>query len=107
MKIRKEVSEACEIPKGYGIAYRDYYRRIAICYPIPFNFLAGWLRTLYWWLSRGYSAKWEKELDTAHQTGRAEGYETGYKRGMADAKTERGNESIRFVIAQRKKHSCQ
>ena len=37
------------IPMGYGIAWRDYLRDVYVCYPIPFNIIAGYTRRLWHW----------------------------------------------------------
>jgi len=54
MKLKIEVKHAAETPPmGYGVAYHDFYRQCAICYPIPLNLLIGVLRRLYLWMERG------------------------------------------------------
>jgi len=37
-------------PWFYGVAYEDHYRKMQIFYPIPFNYLVRWAKTLkYFW----------------------------------------------------------
>jgi len=49
MKLKVEVEHVVRTaPRGYGVAYHNFQRGIAICYPIPLNLLIGVLRRLYW-----------------------------------------------------------
>ena len=49
MKIAKEVLEGERYPKGYGLAWRDFSRRVSICYPVPLNLILNLLRRLWHW----------------------------------------------------------
>lgn len=48
MKIRRDVKHCETLPRGYGIAWEDPATWRAICYPVPFHKLIGWLRRVYW-----------------------------------------------------------
>lgn len=47
MKLRQEIRELEVVPKGFGMAYRSYDRRMVVCYPIPLNLLIRWSRDWY------------------------------------------------------------
>lgn len=41
--MRKEIPESIMIPKYYGIAWINPSKNfMAVCYPIPINFIMGW-----------------------------------------------------------------
>lgn len=35
------------LPSGYGVAWHDAFRRVAICYPVPLNRIFGLARRTY------------------------------------------------------------
>jgi hypothetical protein len=41
------------LPVGYGIAYYEYHRAIAVCAPVPLNFVIGWAVRAWHRLKRG------------------------------------------------------
>lgn len=45
------------IPRGYGIAYWEYDRNVAIAYPVPFNKIAGVLIQFWVWLRKPHYIK--------------------------------------------------
>ena len=52
--IRKYKDESQMPPPWYGVAwYQPEYRWRAVCYPIPFNILAAWIRGFYIFLKWG------------------------------------------------------
>ena len=55
----------------YGIAWYVSELRATICYPIPFNFLARWIRDLYWMLMVG--SKREDLRNEAYNAGIEQG----------------------------------
>lgn len=61
----RSIHEGEEMPWGWGCAYRDVSMRNWVLAPIPFNFLAGWLRLAYFRLMEGprdrLFAQWDKE----------------------------------------------
>ena len=42
-----EISEGEMLPKGYGISYRHYSRRVWVCYPFPFNHFVRLFRDIW------------------------------------------------------------
>ncbi len=78
------VPEAAEIPKWYGIAYRDFSRMGAVCYPIPLNWPVRWARSI-WILLRIPGPNWVEEWDgAAYAEGLRQGKLIGYRQGQAD-----------------------
>ena len=82
----KAVHEGAVIPWGWGVAYQDYPRRVWVVYPIPLNFVVGWLRSACYALMRGprdrLFAEWNQALSIE---GRGR-YELGFKDGKAAAR---------------------
>lgn len=58
--MRKEIGEREPSPWGYGIAWCELDRRVFVCYPIPINILAHYLREIYYWLDSGVTIKNEE-----------------------------------------------
>jgi len=59
--MKKIIDEGMRIPKGYGIAWRDFARDQAICYPIGLNQIVRWARKVYFWISFPNLSYWEKK----------------------------------------------
>lgn len=74
------------IPRFYGVAYHDYPRRVAICYPIPLNWLIRWGRDLYFFLS---NAARDDQISQAYKAGFNDGVERGKIHEELDKKTNR------------------
>ena len=72
MKIRIEIEEAEQIPNGYGLAWRDFPRRVTICYPIPLNLILNLLRRLWHWSLLSFRME-HSAIDKAFQEGRQAG----------------------------------
>lgn len=53
MQFKIEIEEAQQIPKYYGIAWNQYCKNTSICYPIPFNFIIGWIYCIIGFLKHG------------------------------------------------------
>jgi hypothetical protein len=49
----KQRGQGEELPVGYGIAWYEYHRAVAICAPIPLNFVLGWARRIWFRLKQG------------------------------------------------------
>lgn len=79
MKIlKRELLQNRSVPKGYGLAYYQPDRLIAVCYPIPLNLIVRALRDFYWWIFAGcWRSKYEREILKAERF--------GYERGREDA----------------------
>ena len=94
-----EKREGEMIPHWWAVAYRDFDRDVAICYPIPLHLIIRWLRDIRHWFMHigrpGYAERREHELfmagyrakadsiDTAFDAGRAEGFQEGRKDAFA------------------------
>jgi hypothetical protein len=96
--ISKVITPGEMMPKYYGLAYRDFLRDIAICYPFPFNYVVHivrryWIRVRYPRLRDKY-AEWARQLiDMEYEKGRTYGYKVGYEKGIKD-----GKEAIRELM---------
>jgi len=75
MKLRLQIDALAgeEIPRWYGLAWRDYNRDVGICYPMPLHFIFGWARLLWLWFRfHSVPTRW----DTIRQA-----YEAGHIAG--------------------------
>lgn len=85
MRLGKLVHEGFELPRGYGVAWRCYDRYASVCYPVPFNLVARWLRDLYVWarcIARpSYS---DRVLWRAFNRGRDIGIELGREHALRE-----------------------
>ena len=54
--LKKVVREMGLVPRGYGVAYYNPFRKGAVCYPIPLNWFVGWWRKVCDYLLRGPKA---------------------------------------------------
>ena len=73
MRLCRHIVEGDKIPKFYGVAYFDYIKREAICYPIPLNLLI--------WI--GYLIR-DKLTRPRGQTKVQRAYMEGYNKGCLD-----------------------
>lgn len=55
-QIRKTIDCGSIIPPWYGVAWRDFYADRTVCYPIPLNIIASFVRGVIVWLKYGYKA---------------------------------------------------
>ena len=71
------VNQGERVKYGYGIAWTNYESRSYTAFPVPFNFLFRWLRSVWYFL-----AKPKKTLqDIAYNDGYNRGYENGKEYG--------------------------
>lgn len=85
---RKEIEHNQIRPFGYGFAYHLDYKNIAVCYPIPLNWLIGWFMEITWYLARGPISMIHHEQSAMRQRAFREGYCEGYsdaKYGISSA----------------------
>lgn len=47
------VAEAAVIPRGYGVAWWRVDARVAVCFPVPFNIVAGYAHRVWFACVRG------------------------------------------------------
>lgn len=80
-----QLCEGQRIPWGWGMAYRDFARDTAVCWPLPFNWFVRWVHQLYWFLV------WPKKdaLEHAYVRGVGQGRE-----GLYDATTRSYNQGF-------------
>ncbi len=65
---KKYRKEGAIVPRGYGIAYRDYYTNDCVCYLIPLHlFVIAWRRVRWCWgmgvKFAGFGGKWNRKLN--------------------------------------------
>lgn len=61
-----KINEGTAIPKGYGIAWRDFIRNRAICFPIPFNWFAKWGRE-FWRFLMIPKYSWQEKMEAKYR----------------------------------------
>jgi hypothetical protein len=54
MKLIKTIGEADMLPPFYGVAWQNYHAPTTVCLPVPFNMLAGFLRSAWLFLKHGW-----------------------------------------------------
>jgi len=73
------------LPKYYGKAYYEPCSDHLVVYPIPFNFIVGSLRSLWFSLKKGKTDEIEKA------------YNKGYGKGRQEWRTKEQKEDQRFA----------
>lgn len=53
MRLAKEIPEGGFYPRGYGVAWDRYDRLSVVCYPVPLNIVARFVRSAYFALRSG------------------------------------------------------
>lgn len=89
--VRRDICSGDMVPFGWGRAYYRDYESVTVCYPIPLNWLVGWVRSVAWYLARG-------PVDLVHRELRgklSEVYRMGYADGLAAWKTAARDEKSR------------
>ena len=78
-----KVGEGELIPKGYGLAWREFDKAESIFLPIPINIIASFMRTLYWRMIMAfYPAKIDILINKIETRAMQEGYTWGRKDGF-------------------------
>lgn len=85
MIVKKVINEGEAIPKYYGIAYRDYLRYQAVCYPIVLNLIIRYLRELYFIIAIPADLSRSEHIVQ-------EAYRQGYEDGLKAAKRQRDDD---------------
>jgi hypothetical protein len=76
MLIGKKVEQGALLPPLYGVSYRDAGTYEAVCHPIPFNWIIGAIRGIWWRLKIGFKpALYEKMLSQMYTEGLRKGAE--------------------------------
>ena len=72
------------VPIGWGRAWTDVCRDVNIALPIPFNFVAAWVRDAWMWLRRGPKSQRVTQVDLHTLLDRRylAGHEAGFKQAM-------------------------
>ena len=70
------------IPKGYGVAWRNYTTATTTLIPIPLNFLLAWIREVYFRLITGPRDRLEQQIIISLSEDEARGYSHGYQDGF-------------------------
>lgn len=90
------VPEGEELPRWYGIAWRDWSRHATVAYPVPLHWLAGLARRLWYAIRAGIApGRHALALARAFSQGKEAGrtasdrsialvYRDGYVAGMAE-----------------------
>lgn len=86
IEIRKEIAEGENIPKYYGVAWREINRLSTVTYPIPLNIIFAHIRKAYLWFQQG---DWYKT-----------GYDKGYIKGKAEGRKYALNQLKTQIIRQ-------
>jgi hypothetical protein len=68
------------LPRGYGIAWVDFYSNRAVCLPVPLHIIASIVRTV-WQKVRTWRAP--DLLRAEYDRGHGDGYAAGFKSGTA------------------------
>ncbi len=64
------VQEGEKLPWWLGLAYWEWSRPVAVCYPIPLNLLIRWSRNVYFWVKASHRPDWlANRLQEAHDAG--------------------------------------
>lgn len=75
------------MPRGYGLAYREWERDVAVFYPIPFNLIVRLIRELYYRIRIGIcKTKIEHMILSALKREFDLGYEAGKDEGIRQSK---------------------
>lgn len=77
----RQVKEGEMIPFGYGIAYYEYAWNSAVCYPIPFNFIARWVRRILFQLKNPGPDGLDKKYNEGYSAGHDKGFNRGFEAG--------------------------
>lgn len=80
---KKIISDGQMYPTLYGVAYYDYLKRQAVCYPVPFNLVARLTREVYGWLRNPWGFPSSEELRRHYHDGFQDGLKHGEMIGHA------------------------
>ena len=82
--MRRFVKEGERFPRGYRLAYYDPCCDVAICYPLPFNWIVGWTRQIYYALQKGPRDRLDAAFAKKASAMWNSGYEIGHRNGLED-----------------------
>ena len=75
--VKRNPGNLC-IPKGYGVGWYDAWTDEEICFPLPFNLLAGLVYNVTCWTRFGIG-------DEGYQKARKKGFKEGHAEGYLEA----------------------
>lgn len=81
---KREIAMGYVIPWWLGIAYWEWDRARAVCYPIPLNLLVRGFYGTYYWLKAIQRSTW---LDQQLEAARRSGFKAGRDSGLAEAQS--------------------
>ncbi len=70
MRVSCREMEGRMFPRFYGKAYYEYVSDHIVLYPIPFNYIVGWVREVWFHLKRGNASVLEDAYWRGHGRGR-------------------------------------
>ena len=74
-KLKRELRPMDVLPSFYGLGYLDPCRDIAICYPIPLNFVVRGYTNAYMYIRHAVQPnRFERELSLAYHRGWVEAH---------------------------------
>ena len=80
---KRQLRMGARIPWGYGAAWDSYSVRETVFVPIPFNFIAAYMRAIWFFLMKGprdrLTERILQSLGSDHTTGFGVGYQDGEK----------------------------
>lgn len=98
LRVRRELADGHtgltleRLPRLHGLAWYDFERGVAVCYPIPLNVAAAWCRRAWLFLAfraipRPTEADYRilQAFTGGYARGEREGYRHGYHDGLSDA----------------------
>lgn len=93
------------MPHGYGLAWVDVDRRVLVCLPIPFNWLAAQVRKLYWRVMLGPKINPTPEgVDTEFLS---QEYQLGYRAGRKAENARWQRVFDDFLAERERRRGCQ
>ena len=81
---KRFIEEGCCLPRGWGVAYREWLRAVAVVYPIPLNFIVGYFHDVIMvLLYRGLlPSHFERRLRAEILRSEKRGWMIGYAKGF-------------------------
>lgn len=89
------LEEGEKMPRGYAVAWFDLASMHAVCLPVGFHVIAGWLRARYIWF-KAY------RVTNGFEDSFKRGYDQGHRAGILMGRDEGRQERIDAVSAARK-----
>jgi len=91
--MRRLIPDGMNIPRGYGLAFRDFQARQHVCYPLGIHLIVKTAAALYWRFIYLYPSFWERAIHRTEDKAYEDGYNRGYVKGL-----EAGYENAKRLI---------